>query len=121
MNPQFEWTGGGLVTTSLDLARWARALYGGNILKESELRQMLDGVETARGSNRRYGLGAMIRPSEHGSVVGHAGYMPGYVSMMGYYTEHDLSVAVQVNTDVGVDLAALESLLDEVAGKLLHR
>jgi hypothetical protein len=26
VNPQFEWTGGGLATTAMDLARWAKAV-----------------------------------------------------------------------------------------------
>ena len=29
VNPQFEWTGGGLATTALDLARWGEILYEG--------------------------------------------------------------------------------------------
>jgi D-alanyl-D-alanine carboxypeptidase len=93
INPQFEWTGGGLVTTSAALARWAKLLYGGAVLEPESLRQMLDGVETAPGSDRKYGLAAMMRPSAHGPVVGHAGYMPGYVSMMAYYLKHDTTVA----------------------------
>ena len=121
INPQFEWTGGGLVTTSLDLARWAKLLYGGEVLGPESLRHMLNGVETARGSERTYGLGAMMRPSVHGPVVGHAGYMPGYLSMMAYYLDHDVAAAVQVNTDVGVDLLALEKLLDDLAEELLRR
>ena len=29
VNPQFEWTGGGLAVTALDLARWAKLLDDG--------------------------------------------------------------------------------------------
>ncbi len=119
INPQFEWTGGGFVTTTLDLARWASRLYGGDVLDGESLRKMLDGVETAPGSNRWYGLGVMIRPSEHGQVVGHAGYMPGYVSMMAYYRDYGLAAAVQINTEIDVSLVVLETLLDEISGKLL--
>ena len=32
VNPQFEWTGGGLAVTSLDLARWGKLLYEGKAL-----------------------------------------------------------------------------------------
>src|SRR5262249_20672883 len=31
-NPQFEWAGGGFVTTGRDLAVWAHRLYGGEVL-----------------------------------------------------------------------------------------
>ena len=40
IDPQFEWTGGGFVTNSLDLALWARALYGGKVLSKASLEKM---------------------------------------------------------------------------------
>lgn len=120
MNPQVEWTGGGLASTSLDLARWAWLLYGGRVLQADTLRQMLDGVPMKEGSEQLYGLGAMLRSSEHGRVLGHSGWMPGYVSMMAYYPDHSVAVAVQVNTEVGITGASLQILLDEVAGELVQ-
>ena len=121
INPQLEWTGGGLVSTALDLARWAWLLYGGRVLEDESLRRMLESVPMGEDSDRKYGLAVMIRPSAHGPVYGHAGYMPGYVSVMAYYADHGLAMAVQVNTEVGVGGAALRTLLDEVAGDLLKR
>jgi D-alanyl-D-alanine carboxypeptidase len=37
INPQFEWTGGGIASTARDLARWAQALYGGRVLDTASL------------------------------------------------------------------------------------
>jgi D-alanyl-D-alanine carboxypeptidase len=119
MNPQVEWTGGGLVNTPLDLARWAWLLYGGRVVQAATLRQLLDGVPMAPGSDQQYGLGVMMRPSRHGLVLGHSGWMPGYVSTMAYYPDWGLAVAVQMNTDVGVTRSLLEDLVDQLAADLM--
>jgi D-alanyl-D-alanine carboxypeptidase len=120
-NPQMEWTGGGLMTTSLDLARWAHQLYGGNVLKQKTKTLMLQGVPAGPrlGPDHEYGLGVIIRPSAHGPVYGHAGWFPGYISMMAYYADHGLALAIQTNTDTGVSSAALEAFLDELADRLI--
>jgi len=105
-NPQFEWCGGGWASTPLDLARWARLLYGGKALGAEEggayLETLLDAVE-ARGLGRgtRYGLGAMLRDTPAGRFVFHDGIMPGYLTSMGLFPESGISGAVQVNTDDG--------------------
>lgn len=33
-NPQFEWAGGGIVSTSSDLVRWAKALFEGGAMRQ---------------------------------------------------------------------------------------
>jgi len=118
MNPQVEWTGGGLITNAHDLARWAWLLYGGRVLSEESLQRMLEAVPTGDDSGEQYGLGVGIRPSRHGQVLGHSGWVPGYCSAMAYYPDHRLAVAVQVNTDLGVDRFVLATLLDDVAAEL---
>jgi len=73
LNPQFEWTGGGLITNSFDLALWAKKLYGGEILPEKYLDMMLQpvGFRTGKPDKIGYGLGVFIIPSEHGLIYGH--------------------------------------------------
>ena len=56
-NPQCEWAGGGFVSTSEDLARWARALYGGDVLSTQGLEKLLAGVPAKTGKGDQYGLG----------------------------------------------------------------
>jgi D-alanyl-D-alanine carboxypeptidase len=120
VNPQFEWTGGGLLGTSLDLARWARLLYAGDVLEPSSRTQMLQGVPAPRlGRNEQYGLGVIMRDSPLGPVYGHAGWFPGYVSMVAYYPRHDLALAIQVNTDFGESVRELKPFLDTAAAALL--
>ena len=103
INPQMEWTGGGFVSTAEDLARWAKALYEGKVLKKEALDEMLTPVEASGGrgggNGNKYGLAVQIRQSEWGVSYGHGGWFPGYLSEMEYFPEHKVSIAVQVNTD----------------------
>ncbi|NIM49532.1 MAG: serine hydrolase [Gemmatimonadales bacterium] len=98
INPQFEWTGGGIASTAEDLARWGKALYEGRAFDESLLPVMVDGVDARLGPNTRYGLGVIIRPSPLGKSWGHSGFFPGYLTEMAYFPEHRVSVAVQLNS-----------------------
>jgi D-alanyl-D-alanine carboxypeptidase len=103
-NPQFEWTGGGIASTGADLARWMWALYRGHAFDPSLLPVMLDGVPARLGPDARYGLGVIIRPSPLGPSWGHSGFFPGYLTEAAYFPEHEVAVAVQLNTS---DFAAL--------------
>ncbi|HEX2189360.1 MAG TPA: serine hydrolase [Longimicrobiaceae bacterium] len=99
VNPQFEWAGGGFASTAEDLARWARALYGGRAFPPPLLDQVLDGVEAPMlGREARYGLGVIVSPTPLGPSWGHSGYMPGYLTEMRYWPDRRIAVALQVNT-----------------------
>jgi len=137
INPQMEWTGGGFASTAEDLARWAKLLYEGKVLKSETLAQMLDGVAAneGRGSGvgNTYGLAVQIRPSEFGVSYGHGGWFPGYLSEMEYFPQHRIAVAVQFNTDAQRTLKkglrayiadAMRIILDEtqkVRQTMIHR
>jgi D-alanyl-D-alanine carboxypeptidase len=101
VNPQFEWTGGGLVTTSLDLARWAKMLYEGKVINAASLEKMLQPVDThtEKPNNFGYGLGVQVWESDAGVIYGHGGIFPGYQSQMEYLPGYKFSIALQVNTD----------------------
>ena len=102
-NPSFEWTGGGFVSTSEDLARWGMLLFGGNALPFKYLEDLLFApTRRADGDNNGYGLGVAVKNSDkYGNIYGHAGWIPGYVSSMRYYPNFKVSIAFQVNTDIG--------------------
>lgn len=101
INPQFEWTGGGMVSNSGDLARWAISFYEGRAFDRSMLPQALNGVPAPMlGKDARYGLGVILRPTAVGPSYGHSGFFPGYMTDMMYFPEHRIAVAVQVNSSV---------------------
>ena len=98
VNPQFEWTGGGLAVTSLDLAKWGKLLYEGKALDAAMMPTFLEGVPARLGPETKYGLGVIIRPSPLGITYGHSGFMPGYQTELVYFPDLKTSIAVQVNS-----------------------
>lgn len=123
IDPSFEGAGGGYVTSSADLCRWARALWGGRALDAKVLAQAFDGIEAPLlGPTARYGLGVILRPTPHGPSAGHSGFFPGSLTEVRYYRDHDLAVAVQTNTsEVETLKRSLGSILDDLAGLALGR
>ncbi|HEX6313891.1 MAG TPA: serine hydrolase domain-containing protein [Gemmatimonadaceae bacterium] len=100
INPQFEWTGGGMASTAADLARWGKWLYEGKAFDPSMLPRLLDGVPARLGQNTRYGLGVIIRETPSGTVYGHSGFFPGYQAEMLYLPSAKAAIAFQVNSSV---------------------
>ncbi len=101
-NVQFEWCGGGFASTSTDLARWAGLLYSERLLGVEGLDAMLDVVPAPElGPGRSYGLGVIVTDTRLGPLRGHDGFMPGYLTAMGYFPDLGVAAAIQVNTDDG--------------------
>lgn len=121
MNPQVEWTGGGLITTAADLARWARALYAGEVLAPALRETMLQTGPSDLGEGVRYGLGVITWEGRHGQAWGHTGWVPGYHSGMAYFPALRLAVACQVNSDVKRSGAIMRGFLDDVAAELTSK
>lgn len=122
-DPAMEWTGGGFVSTSRDLAVWGHALFSGVAMEAPYLDRLLDGVAVSPDApGILYGAGvAIYADTPRGSVYGHGGWIPGYVSSLRHYADHGVTVAFQINTDVGIvddstDLvSALEAALADLA------
>ncbi len=99
VNPQFEWTGGGMASTTADLARWAKLMYEGKAFDATILPSMLEGVTAPMlGREAKYGLGVILRPTPLGKTYGHSGFFPGYMTEVMYWPDAKVAVAVQVNT-----------------------
>jgi len=104
-DPSLEWTGGGVVSNSQDLVRWAQALFEARVISNESLKVMLTSIarpETARDAAGRmfgYGLGINIARTKHGTAYRHGGFFPGYNSMLAYYPDHHIAIAMQINAD----------------------
>ncbi len=96
INPQFEWTGGGLYSTPEDLARWGKLLYEGKVVDTALL--FSQAVPAKLGRNTQYAMGVIIRQTGLGKAVGHSGFFPGYMTEMLYFPEHKICVALQSNS-----------------------
>jgi D-alanyl-D-alanine carboxypeptidase len=99
INPQFEWTGGGIYSTTADLAKWGKLLYEGKAFDTAMLRMMIQAAVPAKlGRNSKYGLGVIIRSTPVGEAYGHSGFFPGYLTELLYFPHLKLSIAMQANS-----------------------
>jgi D-alanyl-D-alanine carboxypeptidase len=90
------WTAGAMTSTAYDVARWIRALYGGEILSPASLSAMTQWVA---GSAPAYGLGTMRLTSSKGDFWGHIGGFTGYTSWAGHSPSRNVTVVVLINQD----------------------
>lgn len=104
MNPQFEWCGGGFVTSAEDMALFARSLYGGRILSPAMVAEQRKAVDfrTGLAATTGYGLGTFVWETELGRFFGHAGLMPGYLTHVEYSEKEGFAIALQFNSDQGL-------------------
>jgi len=112
LRPGSEWTGGGLIGSADDFAKWIWWLVADKGLGPSLSREMTKSVETKHEDNR-YGLGMQIEATPLGMSYGHFGWYPGFRSMARYYEEQDVAVGILVNKDAGVNI---RELADRIVG-----
>ncbi len=87
----------GIVSTTRDLARFADALFGGELLTPATLEEMLAFVPSDR-PGIEGGLGVMRLQTPAGELVGHGGDGPGSTARMFRLPAADLTVALLSNT-----------------------
>ena len=98
-----EWTGGGLVSTSQDLAVWGDALFRGDAMPILYLDRLLDAISVdSDAPGVSYGAGVAIHEGAHGPVQGHSGWIPGYVSSLRHYVDHGATIAFQINAGIRI-------------------
>ena len=125
LDPTFEGGGGGFVTNAGDLARWMPLFAEGKTFNKSLLREVRTGVPAGQldvGKDALHGLGVEIVQTPLGIAYGHGGFFPGYLSLVLWYPEVGISLAIQVNSSAAdalarplrdVLLAAARALIDE--------
>ena len=120
-NPQLEWTGGGMASTTSNLAKWAKLYYEGDFFSSSSLQLIT--TENPNGfqieGTSSYGMGSFIYETKHGKAYGHSGFMPGYNSIFIYYPDLGIAAALQTNCDYAVQLINLNLLLDDLVNILI--
>ncbi|MEW5684015.1 MAG: serine hydrolase domain-containing protein [Pseudomonadota bacterium] len=98
VNPGVEFTGGGVMSTSGDLVRWGRALFGGRAVNGPYLPELLATPDIPPHKDGKYGLGVMIRKVPGlGLSWGHSGTMPYYGSVLAHVPARRLTLAIMVN------------------------
>jgi len=90
---------GSLAADSGDVARWARALYGGDAIDDESLSLMLAGVDLTAGYLPRvpYGLGVQAITIDGHRSYGHSGRFLGFRAIMRWLPDEELAIAVLSN------------------------
>ncbi|NJM33762.1 MAG: beta-lactamase family protein [Rhodomicrobium sp.] len=95
--PDFEWTGGGFVTTPADLAKFYHMLFADPRFSEIASMMLADVNVNPISEGREYGLGVFVRERLEGDRLSHGGDFMGYGSFVMFDRETGLTVAVMTN------------------------
>ena len=109
---------GSIATSATDLVRWARALYGGNVLQPASLAAMVDdaAVTTALKSSVPYGLGVQVVTIDGRQAWGHSGRLLGFRAVMRWLPAEGIAVAVMTNQSRTDPNVLVRDLLRSVIG-----
>jgi D-alanyl-D-alanine carboxypeptidase len=90
---------GGMASSADDVARWARALYGGQALSPEALGAMLGGIERTDRLEPRipYGLGVQAVELDGRLTYGHSGRLLGFRSLMRHLPAEGITIVVLTN------------------------
>lgn len=110
INLSVAWGAGSITSTTSDLTRFAQALFGGQLLRPETLALMQDFMPARAGWAQGYGLGMMQdhvsvgnnasgqpRAAELGLVRGHTGGLIGERSVLWYFPERGITMAISIN------------------------
>lgn len=102
-SPTYAFTAGEMISTLDDLHKWGVALGTGEGILSADMQKMrLDSVPNDIPGNsptRSYGIGIGLT----NGWLGHTGEIPGYNTVLQYNPETQTTVAIMVNTDIGID------------------
>ncbi|MEO8446813.1 MAG: serine hydrolase [bacterium] len=127
---------GGVIANPENLVRWLNVLYGGKVLNNTSLSQMLTFRNASIAGANGYGLGTMRYSIAGRNCYGHGGNTWGYTSVMIYDPVDSISIAIMMNKDLnggplGISFmntvvqnnpSAIKTLSNEIPEKfLLHQ
>jgi serine beta-lactamase-like protein LACTB len=119
INSSFRWPGGGLLSTTEDLSRFAIALQSGQLVKPATLSQMFTTLKTSDGKVTNYGLGWIIGLSKYPEAIWHGGIQPGATTALALIPSKNISVVVLTNigTIGGAEIDAVSGKIVAIASK----
>jgi len=104
---------GAYVSTASDLAVWANALYGGDVLDQAELASMVD-ISPTRAFKVKptypYGFGFEETTVAGHVAWGHRGHLDGFWSAMEYLPAYGVTIVVLANAEWANPLTAASTL-----------
>ncbi len=89
---------GNLYSTVEDLNKWNEALFGGELLSEESLRAAFTPVEVEDDDGKMpYGFGWILDEYRGLKRISHGGGLPGFLSYLLRFPDHDMTIAVLHN------------------------
>jgi CubicO group peptidase (beta-lactamase class C family) len=107
INMTVPFSAGGLYSTTGDLLRWEQGLFGGKVLSPESLKEMTTPFKD------NYAFGLAVHTVNGHRVIDHGGGIEGFNTMLAYYPDEKLTVAVLGNLngrapqEIAQDLGAL--------------
>jgi CubicO group peptidase (beta-lactamase class C family) len=105
------WAAGSIYSTTGDLLKWERGLFGGKVLNAESLKAM-----TTPGKGN-YGLGVFVTTKDGITTVDHGGGIEGFNTHLAYVPEKQICVVVLSNVNGAAPDSMGGKLLDVVLGK----
>lgn len=105
---------GALYSTTADLFRWQRSLFGGEILSTQSLSKYVTPSAFEMRGTDKYGLGVIVENDEDGRSYYHGGGIEGFNAWLGYDPDLDVTVVVLANLNGGTAARLGEQLLEEM-------
>lgn len=122
--------GDGMVNSNLDdLLKWDRALYGTQLVNDTDKELIFSSLKTLDGKNTNYGFGwGVSQQSKYGKSVSHTGSWAGYLTAITRFIKEDKTIIILQNNStqtikMPVDeitriLYNEKSLVDKVENKI---
>ena len=111
--------GGGLLSTSSDLVRFATALNTGKLLKNETCKQIWTRQATADGKETEYGLGWGITQRSGQKMISHPGDQAGTATVLVLFPDTGTSIAIMCNLQ-GVSLQATAVAIADVVAPVIN-
>jgi CubicO group peptidase (beta-lactamase class C family) len=89
---------GALCSSTSDLVRWAQALASGKVIPPRSFSRMSSATALKGGQRSPYGFGLSLDELDGHACLDHGGSIAGFASMLSYYPDADLYIAVLANT-----------------------
>ena len=113
INLSWAWAAGGIVSTLADVARFARALFAGDLMSPASAKEMFAFVPE-HWYGFEFGMGVLRTQTQNGELVGMDGGSAGGTSTMRRLDAADLTVVVLTN--LSPDEGATDRIRDEAVG-----
>ncbi len=95
INMTIPYSAGGLYSTTGDLLRWERGLFGGKVLSDASLQKMITPFKD------NYAFGLFVETRNGHKEISHGGGIEGFNTFLAYWPEDKLSIVVLSNLNGG--------------------